>query len=89
MENVQTQLRKLKFNGNVNAFRSPPVATQPSLGYYFSRVNRAWRNGYSSTQMSSWRSSTSTPSLSHVVVVSVVGGPRDYQVFKLVLLVEG
>lgn len=64
--------------------RSPPVATQPSLGYYFSRVNRAWRNGYGSAQRSGWRSTT--PSLSHVVVVSVVGGPRDYQVFKLILL---
>ncbi|KAI5083289.1 hypothetical protein GOP47_0003032 [Adiantum capillus-veneris] len=68
---------------------SPPVAMQPSLGYYFSRVNRAWRRGYSSSKRPGWRGSTSTLSLSHVVVVSILGGSRDYQVRSKMASLDG
>ncbi|MCO5581420.1 hypothetical protein L7F22_035304 [Adiantum nelumboides] len=68
---------------------SPPVATQPSLGYYFSRVNRAWRKGYASSKRPGWRGSTSTLTLSHVVVVSILGGSRDYQVRSKMASLDG
>eukprot|EP00250_Pteridium_aquilinum_P021427 c25120_g1_i1 orf=424-3750(-) len=68
---------------------SPPVATQPSLGYYFSRVNKAWRKGYNPLKRPGWRSSTSSISLSHVVVVSILGGPRDYQVRSKMASLDG
>lgn len=68
---------------------SPPVATQPSLGYYFSRVNRAWRNGYNPSKRPGRRSSISSLSLSHVVVVSIIGGSRDYQVRSKMASLDG
>ncbi|KAH7282837.1 hypothetical protein KP509_35G049700 [Ceratopteris richardii] len=68
---------------------SPPVATQPSLGYYFSRINWAWRKGYSSRKHPGLRSSLSTLSLSHVVVVSIFGGARDYQVRSKMASLDG
>lgn len=69
---------------------SPPVATQPSLGYYFSRVNRAWRIGYNpSRSRHRQRKSNSMPNLSQVVVVSIMGGPRDYQVRSKMASLDG
>ncbi|XP_021769429.1 uncharacterized protein LOC110733661 [Chenopodium quinoa] len=59
--------------------QSPPVALQPSLGYYYSSVNQKWREGYH-TQGSHARSYASRPTLSHVVVISISGGINDYQV---------
>ncbi|KAG7024469.1 bst-1, partial [Cucurbita argyrosperma subsp. argyrosperma] len=60
-------------------FRSPPLALQPSLGRYFTRVNQEWRKGY---EVQKTRSGyfASDPPLSHVVVVSISGGYNDYQV---------
>ncbi|XP_042497704.1 uncharacterized protein LOC122076467 isoform X1 [Macadamia integrifolia] len=56
----------------------PPVALQPSLGQYFAHVNEEWRKGYEvHTHEGNW---VSEPALSHVVVVSISGGIRDYQV---------
>jgi glycosylphosphatidylinositol deacylase len=58
--------------------RSPPLAVQPSFGHFFSRVNDAWISGFRPAHMKGahWVA----PSLSNVVVVSVAGGARDYQV---------
>jgi len=53
--------------------RSPPLAVQPSFGNFFSRVNDAWIRGYESVK-------GEEPPLSKVVVVSITGGARDYQV---------
>ena len=55
------------------------MALQPSLGHFFSRVNTEWRKGYEvqTTRAGRW---LSAPTLSHVVVISVSGGIRDYQV---------
>jgi len=53
--------------------RSPPLAVQPSFGHFFSRVNNAWIRGYESVK------GEEAP-LSKVVVVSITGGARDYQV---------
>ncbi|KAJ4979237.1 hypothetical protein NE237_010017 [Protea cynaroides] len=59
--------------------QSPPVALQPSLGQYFEHVNEEWRKGYEvHTTNAGLR--VSEPPLSHVVVVSISGGIRDYQV---------
>ena len=55
------------------AFRSPPLAVQPSFGHFFTRVNNVWIRGYESVK-------GSEPPLSNVVVVSITGGARDYQV---------
>ncbi|KAF6153828.1 hypothetical protein GIB67_001061 [Kingdonia uniflora] len=57
--------------------QSPPVALQPSLGHYFSRINQQWKAGYG---IQTSHTGSSVPSLSHVVVVSISGGIRDYQV---------
>ncbi|XP_023535378.1 GPI inositol-deacylase A-like isoform X4 [Cucurbita pepo subsp. pepo] len=59
--------------------QSPPLALQPSLGRYFTRVNQEWRKGY---EVQKTRSGyfASDPPLSHVVVVSISGGYNDYQV---------
>lgn len=52
---------------------------QPSFGRFFSKVNDAWVQGYKGAK----------PSLADVVVVSIAGGARDYQVcygvFALIL----
>lgn len=61
-------------------FRSPPLALQPSLGRYFTRVNQEWRKGYE-VQITRSGYFASDPLLSHVVVVSISGGYHDYQVF--------
>uniref|UniRef100_A0A0D6QW97 GPI inositol-deacylase n=1 Tax=Araucaria cunninghamii TaxID=56994 RepID=A0A0D6QW97_ARACU len=68
--------------------RAPPVALQPSLGHFFSRVNRAWRRGYQiqRTRSGRWMSD---PVLSNVVVVSISGGIRDYQVRATLASLEG
>ncbi len=58
--------------------RSPPLAVQPSFGHFFSRVNDAWISGFRPAHMKGAR--WVAPSLSNVVVVSVAGGARDYQV---------
>ena len=51
---------------------------QPSLGYYFARVNNEWRKGY---EVQTTRTGhTSKPVLSHVAVISITGGYNDYQV---------
>lgn len=55
------------------AIRSPPLAVQPSFGQFFIRVNKAWIRGYESVN-------GEEPTLSKVVVVSITGGARDYQV---------
>ncbi|KAL1207095.1 hypothetical protein V5N11_004302 [Cardamine amara subsp. amara] len=59
--------------------QSPPLALQPSLGHYFSQVNREWKKGYE-IQTSPGGSYVSDPLLSGVVVVSITGGYNDYQV---------
>ncbi|KAI9120798.1 hypothetical protein K1719_007831 [Acacia pycnantha] len=59
--------------------QSPPLALQPSLGYYFQRVNQEWREGYK-VQTSNTGRYVSDPLLSHVVVVSISGAYNDYQV---------
>lgn len=61
------------------SFRSPPLALQPSLGYYFARVNNEWREGYEIQTTRSGRYAAD-PVLSHVVVISITGGYNDYQV---------
>lgn len=60
--------------------RSPPLALQPSLGYYFASVNHEWRKGYE-VHTTSTGQHVSDPRLSHVVVVSISGGYNDYQVY--------
>ncbi|XP_014758561.1 uncharacterized protein LOC100832898 isoform X4 [Brachypodium distachyon] len=62
----------------------PPIALQPSLGQFFSRVNEEWRNGYNKGV-----SRTSSPKLSNVVVVSVSGGIHDYQVRSRLASLDG
>ncbi|KAK4267678.1 hypothetical protein QN277_024428 [Acacia crassicarpa] len=59
--------------------QSPPLALQPSLGYYFQRVNQEWREGYK-VQPSNTGRYVSDPVLSRVVVVSISGAYNDYQV---------
>ncbi|XP_022633244.1 GPI inositol-deacylase isoform X1 [Vigna radiata var. radiata] len=59
--------------------QSPPVALQPSLGYYFARVNSKWREGYK-VQTTNTGRYVSDPVLSNVVVVSISGAYNDYQV---------
>ncbi|XP_054801795.1 uncharacterized protein LOC129305762 isoform X2 [Prosopis cineraria] len=59
--------------------QSPPLALQPSLGYYFQRVNQEWREGYKVQTTNSGRY-VSDPVLSRVVVVSISGAYNDYQV---------
>ncbi|XP_044466690.1 uncharacterized protein LOC123196684 isoform X2 [Mangifera indica] len=59
--------------------QSPPLALQPSLGYYFASVNHEWRKGYD-VHTTSTGHHVSDPRLSHVVVVSISGGYNDYQV---------
>ncbi|KAF3593389.1 hypothetical protein DY000_02025425 [Brassica cretica] len=59
--------------------QSPPLALQPSLGHYFSRVNQEWKKGYE-VQTSPGGSYVADPLLSGVVVVSIAGGYNDYQV---------
>lgn len=59
--------------------RSPPLALQPSLGYYFQHVNREWREGYK-VQTTNTGRYVSDPRLSHVVAVSISGAHNDYQV---------
>ncbi|XP_044502922.1 uncharacterized protein LOC123223679 isoform X2 [Mangifera indica] len=59
--------------------QSPPLALQPSLGYYFASVNHEWRKGYE-VHTTSTGQHVSDPRLSHVVVVSISGGYHDYQV---------
>ncbi|XP_022981213.1 uncharacterized protein LOC111480421 isoform X1 [Cucurbita maxima] len=59
--------------------QSPPLALQPSLGRYFTRVNEEWRKGYE-VQITRSGYFASDPLLSHVVVVSISGGYHDYQV---------
>lgn len=68
--------------------QSPPVALQPSLGHFFSRVNKAWQSGYQiqRTRLGHW---ISDPMLSNVVVVSISGGIRDYQVRSKLTSLEG
>ncbi|KAL6977139.1 hypothetical protein U1Q18_025933 [Sarracenia purpurea var. burkii] len=59
--------------------QSPPVALQPSLGHYYTRVNQAWRKGYE-VQTSRTGRYMSDPPLSRIVIVSISGGIHDYQV---------
>ncbi|XP_057865422.1 uncharacterized protein LOC131073079 isoform X3 [Cryptomeria japonica] len=68
--------------------RSPPVALQPSLGHFFSQVNKAWRNGYQIQRTRSGRW-VSDPMLSNVVVISISGGIHDYQVRSTLASLEG
>lgn len=60
------------------ARRSPPLEVQPSFGRFFSKVNDAWIQGFKGSVSNGghW----SRPTLSDVVVVSIAGGSRDYQV---------
>ncbi|KAG0570658.1 hypothetical protein KC19_6G178400 [Ceratodon purpureus] len=62
--------------------RSPPLAVQPSFGHFFTRVNNAWIRGYESVK-------GSEPPLSKVVVVSITGGARDYQVRSRMSSLDG
>lgn len=61
--------------------RSPPLEVQPSFGRFFSKVNDAWISGFKSGQ-----SKGSKGPLSDVVVVSIAGGTRDYQVWAELVL---
>lgn len=67
--------------------RSPPLEVQPSFGRFFSKVNDAWIQGFKSVQTSGghW----SKPPLSDVVVVSIAGGARDYQVRSRMASLDG
>ncbi|CAK9226433.1 unnamed protein product [Sphagnum troendelagicum] len=67
--------------------RSPPLAVQPSFGHFFSRVNDAWISGFRPAHMKGAR--WVAPSLSNVVVVSVAGGARDYQVRSRMASLDG
>ncbi|XP_068637444.1 GPI inositol-deacylase isoform X2 [Aristolochia californica] len=68
--------------------QSPPVALQPSLGHFYSQVNREWLNGYG-FKSSDYGHGVSNPSLSHVIVVSVSGGIHDYQVRSKLASLDG
>ncbi|KAK9716519.1 hypothetical protein RND81_06G239000 [Saponaria officinalis] len=59
--------------------QSPPIALQPSLGYYYASVNQRWRQGYE-MQVPTSQNHISHSTLSHVVVVSISAGINDYQV---------
>ncbi|KAL9231516.1 hypothetical protein vseg_006738 [Gypsophila vaccaria] len=59
--------------------QSPPVALQPSLGYYYASVNQRWREGYK-MQVPTSQNHKSQSMLSDVVVISISGGINDYQV---------
>ncbi|KAK1566761.1 hypothetical protein Q3G72_003914 [Acer saccharum] len=59
--------------------QSPPLALQPSLGYYFAQVNHKWRKGYE-VHTTPTGHHVSDPELSHIVVVSISGGYNDFQV---------
>ncbi|PIA26435.1 hypothetical protein AQUCO_09300024v1 [Aquilegia coerulea] len=59
--------------------QSPPLALQPSLGQYYYLVNQEWRKGYE-VELTHTGHQLSDPKLSHIVVVSISGGIRDYQV---------
>lgn len=66
----------------------PPVALQPSLGHFFSRVNSEWKKGYEvqTTRAGRW---VSDPMLSQTVIVSVSGGIHDYQVRTKLASLDG
>ncbi|XP_008783007.2 uncharacterized protein LOC103702377 isoform X2 [Phoenix dactylifera] len=68
--------------------RSPPVALQPSLGHFFSKVNEEWKKGYE-MQITHAGHFVSSPKLSNVVVVSVAGGVHDYQVRSKLASLDG
>ncbi|CAN6448322.1 unnamed protein product [Victoria cruziana] len=68
--------------------QSPPLALQPSLGRFFSQVNSDWRKGYKVQKTASghW---VSDPALSNVIVISISGGIRDYQVRSKLASLDG
>lgn len=68
--------------------QSPPVALQPSLGHFFSKVNGEWKKGYE-MQITHTGHFGSSPKLSNVVVVSVSGGVNDYQVRSKLVSLDG
>ncbi|KAL2939989.1 GPI inositol-deacylase [Bienertia sinuspersici] len=68
--------------------QSPPLALQPSLGYYYTSVNQKWREGYH-IQAPHTRTYVSHPSLSRVVVISISGGINDYQVRSKLETLDG
>ncbi|RZC51018.1 hypothetical protein C5167_019441 [Papaver somniferum] len=59
--------------------QSPPAALQPSLGHYYSYINKEWREGYE-VQATHGGRLLPKSTLSDVVVVSISGGIHDYQV---------
>lgn len=59
--------------------QSPPLALQPSLGYYYSSINKKWREGYH-FEVPGGQNHVPNPALSNVVVISISGGINDYQV---------
>ncbi|KAL8137355.1 hypothetical protein V2J09_003356 [Rumex salicifolius] len=59
--------------------QSPPVALQPSIGWYYASINQKWREGYQA-QVSRAGKHIMDPVLSNVVVISISGGINDYQV---------
>ncbi|KNA13999.1 hypothetical protein SOVF_111530 isoform B [Spinacia oleracea] len=68
--------------------QSPPVALQPSLGYYYTSINQKWKEGYQ-IQGPHAQSYASQPMLSHVVVISISGGINDYQVRSKLETLDG
>ncbi|KAJ6847690.1 uncharacterized protein M6B38_276300 [Iris pallida] len=68
--------------------QSPPVALQPSLGNYFSRINGEWRKGYE-MQITHAGHIFSNPALSRVIVISVSGGVNDFQVRSKLASLDG
>ncbi|KAK4794162.1 hypothetical protein SAY86_012156 [Trapa natans] len=67
--------------------QSPPLALQPSLGFYFAWINDKWRKGF---HFQTTRTGQQIPgALSHVVVVSITGGINDHQVRTKLESLEG
>ncbi|XP_059640076.1 GPI inositol-deacylase isoform X2 [Cornus florida] len=88
---VHPYLRKAAVNTVVtlaSPHQSSPVALQPSLGHYYSHINREWRKGYE-VQTSRNGHYVSDPPLSHVVVISISCGTSDYKVRSKMELLDG
>ncbi|XP_020577654.1 uncharacterized protein LOC110022858 isoform X2 [Phalaenopsis equestris] len=63
--------------------QAPPIALQPSLGHYFSQVNREWKMRFMAGH------AFHGSKLSHVLVISVSGGIYDYQVRSKLASLDG
>lgn len=68
--------------------QSPPVALQPSLGHYFSKVNHEWKEGFKMQDNHAGHTFSSSK-LARVLVISVSGGMYDYQVRSKLASLDG